>query len=360
MGIQKAILRIGGIAGAISGVNYEITIKNCANYGTLSNYGSASGDINIGGIAGTCGLEYYKKHIQNCLNYGTIDKGISQPDNLHIGGIVGYSKNTTISNCLSAGRIISTGNYTGGVLGYIYSMTTIDNCIWTYEAWSGDSYGPGSQETPNQLDASKYTYATDALNNLNSKVTPENEWNVWFTLQLNGGKINNLNQRKLVVMSRHFPDPVYEGNTFSFWCTDTECNEKYEPNSTSLTKSSILYAMWRMNNYTVTFMSDGEVIKNETLVCGSQIIYPPKLNKTGYTFNGWDSDVQTVPGHDITINAKWAINNYTVTFKSDEMSLRMRVSIMEVTSHTQRIHPRLGIPSMDGTKASIQSQRMIL
>ena len=315
-GSTGSYLGIGGIAGAVSGEKYEIIVKNCANYGPLSNNGEVTNNANIGGIVGTCGREYYK-YIQNCANYGTIDCANSRSGSLFIGGIVGYSKNTTISNCLSAGKITSTGNYTGGIVGYVYSATNMNYCYWTYEAWREDSYGPGSNAFLMQLDVTKYTYIDESLNDLNSKVTPENEWNVWFTLQLNGGKINNLNQRKLVVMSRHFPDPVKVEDAFLYWCTDAECSEKYESNSTSLTQSSVLYAIWNMSNYTVTFISDGEVIKNESLNYESTITYPENPSKTGHTFNGWDSDIKNVPDHGIVIHAKWTINNYTVTFMSD-------------------------------------------
>ena len=69
---SSGFLYLGGIAGRLSVSNKGITVRNCANYGSVTHSGTSS-DADIGGIAG--GHSYGSSpstYIQNCLNYGTI------------------------------------------------------------------------------------------------------------------------------------------------------------------------------------------------------------------------------------------------------------------------------------------------
>ena len=80
-------------------------------------------------------------------------------------------------------------------------------------------------------------------------------------------------------------------------------------------KGNVIHALWNeTTKYTVTFMDDGNVIKSESLSPGSTIVYPDEPTKTGHTFGGWDSSVTEMPEHDITINATYTKNKYMVTF----------------------------------------------
>ena len=41
-------------------------------------------------------------------------------------------------------------------------------------------------------------------------------------------------------------------------------------------------------------------------------------SRTGYTFTGWDKTIpSTMPANDMTINAGWRINQYTIHFNTD-------------------------------------------
>lgn len=72
------------------------------------------------------------------------------------------------------------------------------------------------------------------------------------------------------------------------------------------------------NKYTVTFKDlDGTVIKTVTQDYGTAIEYPQLAEKEGYTA-GWDSELETVPAENITITAAYTVNQYTVTFKDSD------------------------------------------
>ena len=229
-------LYLGGIAGYLY---YPVTIKNCANYGSVTHSGTVS-YANIGGIAGYSKGSTSPKYIQNCLNYGTITCNGTTSNILYIGGILGcaYSGTIILENCVSGGKITSSEEdecYAGSLVGSASLATTITHCYWTSDVGYSKAYGDGIPIGIAPL-VSLNTTTMDKLNSYNSS------WSRWFMLHLNGGNINSLNQPSLVVTQKHFPDPVKEGSTFLFWCLDTNCNEKYDPKTTDITKVTGLYA----------------------------------------------------------------------------------------------------------------------
>lgn len=135
--------------------------------------------------------------------------------------------------------------------------------------------------------SSKVTSPTEALDDLNNQITSESEWNEWFVLDLNGGKINNLSHKTVGVIGKHFPVPLKEGESFLYWCTDSDCNEKYDPETTNVTSSTVLYAGW--GTIIVMFKTTGGdasgVTKN--VIYGRTYGELPTPTKTGYTFVGW-------------------------------------------------------------------------
>lgn len=106
----------GGIIGHTNGV---ATIANCVNYG------SVTAGRNVGGIIGGSGLAGAKMTITDVTNHGAV-KGTGD----FIGGIVGYinSKGNVLTNCTNTGNITG-AKCVGGIIGLVNgSMTaTVDN-----------------------------------------------------------------------------------------------------------------------------------------------------------------------------------------------------------------------------------------
>ena len=113
-------------------------------------------------------------------------------------------------------------------------------------------------------------------------------------------------------------DPSKIGYTFKYWALE-ENGEEYEFN-TKITKDITLYAVYEINRYTVTYINDGVEYHKETLEYGSVITNIQDPEKEGYTFKGWYDINDEKVNHpitvteDITLNSKYEINTYTVSF----------------------------------------------
>ena len=75
-------------------------------------------------------------------------------------------------------------------------------------------------------------------------------------------------------------------------------------------------AKWQVNQYTVTFdTAGGSEIASITQNYGTAITAPADPTREGYTFLGWDKAIPaTMPAENVTIKAKWKVNSYTITF----------------------------------------------
>ena len=186
---------------------------------------------------------------------------------------------------MSGGKITSNKGDIGSVVGYANSgIINISRCYWSSGVGGYNATGDGSPTIDSEASlVSLNTKSMDNLNNYNSS------WSKWFMLHLNGGNINSLNQTSLAVTQKHFPDHVKEGNTFLFWCLDTECNERHDPNTTNIIADNhTLYAAWTINNYTITFDYGNGTVVNQVLKYNETINYPVNLTREGYTYNGWN------------------------------------------------------------------------
>ena len=107
---------------------------------------------------------------------------------------------------------------------------------------------------------------------------------------------------------KHFPDPVKAGNTFLFWCLGIDCNEKYDSKATSITNVTVLYAVWTINNYTITFDFGNGTTESKTYEYNKTIDYPVNPAREGFAFNRWKPKPEAMPAQDTTVVAQWTVN----------------------------------------------------
>ena len=110
-------------------------------------------------------------------------------------------------------------------------------------------------------------------------------------------------------------DPTKEGYTFIGWYNG-ESEWNFE---TPVTADLTLTAKWQINRYTITFdTAGGSEVPSITQDYGTAITAPANPAKTGYTFAGWDKTIPaTMPAENITLTARWTVNQYTITFKPE-------------------------------------------
>ncbi len=107
-----------------------------------------------------------------------------------------------------------------------------------------------------------------------------------------------------------------------------------------------IYVKWTINKYTVTFMDGEKVLETFTNVTyGDTVTAPEKPKKDGKTFKGWDKPFDNVTS-DLTINAVYDVDTFTVTFKDGEKVLETQTVEYEaaaVAPDTARLSPPEGM-----------------
>ena len=107
------------------------------------------------------------------------------------------------------------------------------------------------------------------------------------------------------------------GHSFSGWSETAEGEAVTEPYTMPL-GGKTLYAVWTVNQYTITFVSDGSTVPAITQDYGTAITSPAAPTRTGYTFGGWSPALPaTMPGANTTATAQWTINQYTISFSAN-------------------------------------------
>ena len=158
------------------------------------------------------------------------------------------------------------------------------------------------------FDFDSYIVKGDATIEANWQI---NEYTISFDTD-GGSLINDIKQDYNTEITAP-AEPTKVGYTFVGWDKEIPANMPAE--------NVEIKALWKINQYTVSFDVDGVVTK----VTGDYNTAVTKVadpEKVGYTFDGWDKAVPSVfPAEDVTVKATWKINQYTISFDTDGGSL---------------------------------------
>jgi uncharacterized repeat protein (TIGR02543 family) len=188
-------------------------------------------------------------------------------------------------------------------------LTRPDGNTDSYFMWldgNGNSYEPGASVPADVTELTvQWTAPTYAV-----------------TLNTNGGTINNGNVTGYTYgVGATLPtDVTRNGYTFKGWYD----NENLTGSPVTAiggaeTGNKEYWAKWEINQYTITFDTNGgSEIAPITQDYGTEITVPADPTRKGYTFKGWDKEIpETMPAENITVKAQWGINQYTITFDTN-------------------------------------------
>ena len=164
------------------------------------------------------------------------------------------------------------------------------------------------------VDGGEKVYGFEDIYTKNEALTLYPVWNTnkyTITFDTNGGsEIAPITQDYGTEITT--PDnPTRKGYTFKGW--DKEIPE------TMPAENITVKAQWEINQYTITFDTNGgSEIAPITQDYGTEITAPDNPTRKGYTFKGWDKEIpETMPAENITVKAQWEINQYTITFDTN-------------------------------------------
>ena len=146
----------------------------------------------------------------------------------------------------------------------------------------------------------------------------------WLTKQYvielnpNGGTLLG-DQEINVNMNGFIPNieiPTRVGYTFLGWFED---DELFDMDQKMPSNNIQLEAKWLVNQYTITYDTDGgNEIGSFDYDFGQTIDIPPIPVKEDYTFMGWEPSIPTVmPAENLVLKAQWVLTTYTISFDTN-------------------------------------------
>ena len=201
------------------------------------------------------------------------------------------------------GGTINNGNVTGYTYGVGATLPAADDMTYTghtFKGWYDNENLTGSPVTAigGAETGNKEYWAKWEINQYTVTVKPEN------------GKAD-------IIITQDYGTPITaptltrEGYTFKGW--DKEIPETMPADNITVK------AQWEINQYTIAFDTNGgSEIAPITQDYGTEITAPDNPTRKGYTFKGWDKEIpKTMPAENMTVKAQWEINQYTITFDTN-------------------------------------------
>ena len=120
-----------------------------------------------------------------------------------------------------------------------------------------------------------------------------------------------------------FEDPYKTGHTFMGWFDNAEyTGEAITGIPSGSEGNKELWAKWQINTYSIRFVTNGgNEIADVEYEYNEQISAPVAPSRKGYYFEGWYNEELTeqyvfnrMPASDLTLYAKWTIEEYSITY----------------------------------------------
>jgi uncharacterized repeat protein (TIGR02543 family) len=195
---------------------------------------------------------------------------------------------------------------------------------YTFANWNTASDGNGTSYSPGA------TFAMPANNQNLFAIWTINQYTISFDSQ-GGSAVASITQdfaSTVTVPSA----PTRTGYTFANWNTAADGNgTSYAPAATFAmpANNQTLFAIWTINQYTVSFDSQGgSAVASITQDFASTVTVPSAPTRTGYTFANWNTAADgngtsytpgatfAMPASNQTLFAMWTINTYTLTYNA--------------------------------------------
>lgn len=238
---------------------------------------------------------------------GTFDGSVTNGGTISGGAFTGpVWNNGIISGGQFTGSVVNRGTITNGTFdGEVTnesgrSFGTISGGTFNWKVTNKNDISDSPEETPAKISGGTF----------NGEVIGA----YTVTFQSEGGS-EVASQIRANTPADQPADPTKEGYTFIGWYSG-ESEWDFE---TPVTAVLTLTAKWQINRYTITFdTAGGSEVPSITQDYGTAITPPAAPTRTGYTFAGWDREIPTtMPAEDMTITARWTVNQYTITFKPE-------------------------------------------
>ena len=291
-GLKDVTLDLGGGKLGNSSDAIQIIVKNCSEFAAPASDGLTRPDGNKG--------DYFMWSGNNNKRYAPGESVPADVTEL----TVQWTAPTYTVTLHTNGGTINNGNVTGYTYGVGATLPTANDMTYTGYTFKGWYDNEGLTGVPvtaisDTETGNKEYWAKWEINQYTVTVKPENgEADITIT-QDYGTPITAP------------ADPTREGYTFTGWDRDIP--------ATMPAENMTVTAKWKVNQYTITFDTNGgSEITPITQDYGTAITAPASPTREGYTFIGWDKAIPaTMPAENMTITAKWKVNQYTITFDSN-------------------------------------------
>ena len=290
-GLKVVTLDLGGGTLGGSSEDIQIIVKNGSEFTAPASDGMTRPDGNTG--------SYFMWRGSNGKLYAP---GASVPADV-TELTVQWTAPTYAVTLNTNGGTINNGNVTGYTYGVGATLPAADDMTYTghtFKGWYDNENLTGSPVTAigGAETGNKEYWAKWEINQYTVTVKPEN------------GKAD-------ITITQDYGTPITaptltrEGYTFKGW-------DKEIP-KTMPAENMTVKAQWEINQYTITFDTNGgSDIAPITQDYGAEITAPDNPTRKGYTFKGWDKEIpETMPAENITVKAQWEINQYTIAFDTN-------------------------------------------